>query len=213
MPSVLIVSTSHPSMTKEGSGTTGLWAEELASPYYVFKNAGYDVKIVSVAGGKIPFDEGSLAPPFLTPEVEKFLVDLTAMREVADSPAVSASMTGHDAIYLPGGECSSRPFAGKVVSSVCHGVAGLLNVKDEGGTPILKGKQATGFSNSEEAAVGKDKLVPFLLETEMKAKGAEYSSGADWSVHAVADGRLITGQNPQSSARVAELVVQALKLA
>ncbi|MEW5300434.1 MAG: hypothetical protein WDW36_003364 [Sanguina aurantia] len=212
----------------KGSGTTGLWAEELASPYYVFKNAGYDVKIVSVAGGKIPFDEGSLAPPFLTPEVEKFLVDLTAMREVADSPAVSASMTGHDAIYLPGGHGAVWDFpdnttlislleayhkAGKVVSSVCHGVAGLLNVKDEGGTPILKGKQATGFSNSEEAAVGKDKLVPFLLETEMKAKGAEYSSGADWSVHAVADGRLITGQNPQSSARVAELVVQALKLA
>ena len=101
-------------------------------------------------------------------------------------------------------------FNTKIICAVCHGPAGLLGATNEAGESILKGKRATGFSNAEEKAVAKDKLVPYSLEDRMKALGAEYECGADWSEFVVIDGNLITGQNPQSSRALAEAVTKAL---
>ncbi|MEW5307153.1 MAG: hypothetical protein WDW36_009566 [Sanguina aurantia] len=226
MVAVLIVSTSH-SILGETGEATGSWAEEVASPYYLFKAAGYTVDITSIAGGEIPFDEPSLAPPYLTKDVERFLLDDDAMAQVFESRVFSSvSADAYDAVYLPGGHGTCWDFpgnatlkqlvetfwkSGKVVSAVCHGVIGLLEANDESGACILAGKQATGFSNTEEFAVVKEKIVPFLLEDAMKAKGAIYTAAGNWKVHALRDGKLVTGQNPQSSARVAELVIEALQ--
>lgn len=228
---VLIVSTSHEALGDTGE-KTGLWMEELAHPYFTFKDHGLDVTIASIAGGEIPVDEASLGPPFATAEVKKFLLDDTAMAQVLESVPLAdvADWAAYDTVFLPGGHGSSWDFpddpllikvvgglarAGKVVAAVCHGVGGLVNVKDAEGEPIVKGREATGFSDAEEYAVAKEKVVPFLLEDRLRQLGATYSKAKEnWGVHALLDARkpfpLVTGQNPASSALAAELVIEAL---
>jgi putative intracellular protease/amidase len=174
----------------------------------------------------VPFDEASLAPPYLTKEAEKFILNEKVMEQLENSKPISeVDFLSYDAIFLPGGHgtCVDLPTnetllkglsaahsAGKIISAVCHGPTGLVNVKDANGEPIVKGKNVTGFSDSEEIAVGKDHLVPFLLEAKLKEMGGVYSKGSDWHPHAVRDGSLITGQNPQSSRATADLINEAL---
>jgi putative intracellular protease/amidase len=222
---VLIICTSA---AKLGDLSTGSWLEEIAAPFYVFKEAGYDVDIASISGGKIPLDEASLSGDFLTDTAKKFQSDAEASKALENSKsAVDITDTSaYAAIFVPGGhgiaaDGPNNPVlqkllvdfhdSGKVISSVCHGPIALTHVKLSNGNWLLKGKKVTGFSNSEETAVEKIKYMPFLIEDRLKEEGGSYSKGDDWSVHVVTDGKLVTGQNPQSSEGVAKAVLAVLK--
>lgn len=224
---VLVILTSHAVMGDSGQ-PTGLWAEELTTPYYAFIDAGAAVDIVSIDGGEVPIDPHSVRPSGQNPEsVERFLKDETAMRAIKASRKIDAgAVGGYDAVFLPGGHGTmwdmpgntalaallSRAWTdGKVVAAVCHGPAGLVGAKDGDGRPIVSGRRVSAFSNAEEAAMGLSKTVPFLLESRLRELGARYESGPNFEPHAVRDGRLVTGQNPASSEEVARLVLEAVK--
>lgn len=225
---VLIVATSHDKLGETGQ-PTGCWVEEVASPYYAWRSKGYQVTIASIKGGEIPFDPASKAGDFCTPEATNFLNDKEAQEKVNNSkPAADmlGSVEEFDAIFLPGGHGivydgpKSKELkellekfwaAGKVVSAVCHGPAGLVTACAADGNSIVKGKQVTGFTNTEEIAVNKQDAVPFLLEDKLKELGGLYErSEGDWASFVVSDGQLITGQNPGSSKAVAEAVIEAV---
>ncbi|KAG6556501.1 hypothetical protein Mapa_001827 [Marchantia paleacea] len=221
---ILILSTSHDQLI--GGDPTGLWAEELVAPYYIFKEAGAHVDIISVKGGKIPLDEGSLAEGMVTPEVKTFLKEDSLRSYLENTKPVSEfkdAAQSYDAIYLPGGHgvcfdvasdktCISlvESFwaANKVVGAVCHGPCGLVEVKDPSGNPIVKDRTVSGFTNTEEEAVGKTDKVPFLLETRLIELGGKFEKAGDWQPFGVKDGKLVTGQNPASSAKVAKLILE-----
>lgn len=220
---VLIVSTSHDKLGATDIAT-GLWAEELAAPYYIFQEAGIHVDIASVKGGKIPIDPGSLQGG-LSDHTHRYLKDDELKSKMDNSIKLSDVSEDYDAVFLPGGhgvcyDCPENPEViallekhwaqGKIISAVCHGPVSLVNIKSPDHEYIVKGKKVAGFTNTEEEAVGKTDVVPFLLEDKLKELGALYERGPDWVPYAVADGNLITGQNPQSSAKVAELIVSAL---
>lgn len=222
---ILIVLTSHGVMGNTGH-KTGVWMEELTTPYYAFRDAGVDVEIASIDGGDVPVDPNSLAEQDEPASVKRFLADKAAMEHLHHSVSIATlTATPYAAIYMPGGHGTmwdlpdSAPLQtllstawsqGKVLGAVCHGPAGLLNVKDAHGQSILAGRHVSGFANTEEVAAGLDHVVPFALETEIRARGALYEKGGDFQPHAVRDGHLITGQNPQSSAEVARLVLQSI---
>lgn len=222
---ILIVLTSHGVMGDTGH-KTGVWMEELTTPYYAFRDAGIDVEIASIEGGEVPVDPNSLAEQDEPASVKRFLADKGAMDRLHHSvKAAELSARPFAAVYLPGGHgtmwdlpdsaalsslLSSAWQEGKILGAVCHGPAGLLNVKDAKGQFILAGRHVGGFSNTEEVAAGLDHVVPFALETSLRERGALYEKGADFQPHAVQDGQLITGQNPQSSQEVAKLILQAI---
>eukprot|EP00668_Euglena_longa_P040834 GGOE01053750.1.p1 GENE.GGOE01053750.1~~GGOE01053750.1.p1 ORF type:complete len:253 (-),score=93.74 GGOE01053750.1:4-702(-) len=226
---VLIVITSASDL---GGHPTGYWLEEVAAPYNVFRAAGLQVTLASITGGKPPVDANSLADMFVTEDCKRFKEDAAAQAALASTQPVSlflevAKAGQIDAVFLPGGHGTAADFPesvplrqvleavyskGGVVSAVCHGPCGLVNVTDVAtGQPLVKGKQVTGFSNEEEEQVGLTSKVPFLLEDGLKEKGGVYSKLDPWTPHAVADGRLVTGQNPQSSHATAVKVVEVLK--
>eukprot|EP00887_Chlorella_sp_A99_P004857 scaffold4.g4857.t1 len=190
---------------------------------------GYQVDVASVKGGEIPFDPASKEGDLATPQARAFLQDKAAREAVRSSlPLAEVHADAYDAVFLPGGhgvmwdlpgnEALRRLLeemwaAGKVVSAVCHGPAGLVDARDAGGEPLVKGRAVTGFSNAEEEEVKKAKIVPFLLEAraagapaggacdKLKELGADYSAARPWAPYALASGRLVTGQNPASSRR------------
>lgn len=224
---ILAIATLHDKLGDSGQ-PTGLWISELAEPYYVFKEAGYDVTIASPKGGAIPIDPASQQGDFYTSEAKRFLeADDEAKQSLHNSVPLDqvTEPESYDAIFLPGGHgpvydlaksqkagdiLTKAYAAGKIVAAVCHGPAGLVLAKD-GDKPLVSGKKVTGFSNSEERAVGKDKYVPFLLEDKLKELGGKYECTGDWQPFVVQDGRLITGQNPASSKELGEKVVKALE--
>lgn len=225
--SILFVVTSHGKLGKTGEAT-GLWLEELAAPYYAFIDAGYHVDIVSIAGGPVPIDPRSRADLGQNPpSVERFLADPEAMEAIEDSRSVgNVNGTIYAAVFLPGGHGTmwdlpdSHPLAeliaetyesGRVVAAVCHGPAGLVNVRLSNGDPLVKGREVSAFTDSEEAAVGLTKAVPFLLESKLAELGAIIRSGPDFEPFAVVDENLVTGQNPPSSEKVAQLVMGVLE--
>lgn len=206
---------------------TGLWFEELATPYYAFLDTGASVTLASIAGGTAPIDPRSVKPKGENEDsVDRFLGDEAASGALTDTlPLSTIDISEYDAVFLPGGHGTmwdlpesaelaallGKAWAdGKVVAAVCHGPAGLVNVKDETGAPLVNGRRVTGFSDSEERAAGLDEAVPFLLETRLRELGGRYESVADFQPFAIADGRLVTGQNPASSALTAKLTLEAL---
>eukprot|EP00249_Psilotum_nudum_P007236 c20416_g1_i1 orf=434-1117(-) len=221
---ILAICTSHDKLGATDR-PTGLWIEELVAPYYILTEAGLEVDVASTKGGKIPIDPGSLQEGSITDHVKRYLKDDELLKKVENSVAIKDADETYDGVFLPGGHgivydgpenpelialLEKHWAQGKVVSAVCHGPAGLCGVKDPDSEPIVKGRKVTGFTNSEEAAVGKTDVVPFLLEDKLKDLGGIYECGPNWSPFAVADGNLITGQNPQSSAKVAQLILAAL---
>jgi putative intracellular protease/amidase len=223
---VLMIVTSHSTMGDTGKAT-GIWAEELAAPYYIFQDAGMEVEIASPKGGKVPFDPASIKPQGQNEaSIERFLADPVAQRKVAESlVAMAVDTAGFDAVFLPGGHGAMWDLpndagvtraveaafaANKVIAAVCHGPAGLVTAKRPDGKSILFGKQVNGFTNEEEAAAGQIAVVPFLLETRMRELGGKFEKAPNWQVFAVRDGQLITGQNPNSSTLVAQHVLAAL---
>ncbi len=223
---ILIVLTSHSELGNTGN-KTGFWIEEFAAPYYALKEAGADITIASPKGGQPPIDPKSDEPSSQTPATIRFKADTALQKILANTQKLSdISADDFDAVFYPGGHgpmwdltndaasiklIESFWKSKKPVASVCHAPSVLLNVKDENGDFLVKGKRVTGFTNTEEAAVKLTDIVPFLLEDELKKKGGLYSKKADWASYVVKDGLLITGQNPASSEAVAHELLELLK--
>lgn len=222
---ILIVLTSHDRLGDTGE-KTGFWLEELAAPYYVFKDEGAELTLASPAGGQPPLDPKSSSEDAQTDDTRRFEDDAEAMEALANTVSLSEVTAEHfDAVFYPGGHgplwdlvddktsiALIKAFwnAGKPVSAVCHAPIVLANVTMDNGAHLLKGKTVTGFTNGEEEAVGLTEVVPMLVEDTMKDRGARYTKGEDFAPFSVTDGRLITGQNPASSRAVAQSVLEAL---
>lgn len=225
---VFIVFTSHDRLGDTGK-KTGFWLEELAAPYYVFKDAGAEITLASPLGGRPPLDPKSDEPAFQTETTRRFVADAAANAALDDTVRLdSVDQNDFDTVFYPGGhgpmwDLAEDPAsialieafwaAEKPVALVCHAPGVLHRVRNADGTPFVRGRHVTGFTNSEEEAVGLTEVVPFLVEDELSGQGAVFSKGEDWGVHTVVDGRLITGQNPASSAEAARALVAALAAA
>ena len=219
---ILLVLTSHDQLGNTGH-KTGFWLEEFASPYYVFKDAGAQITLASPKGGQPPIDPKSDAPDAQTAATRRFAEDAEAQRLLATSlPLAQVRAEDFDALFYPGGhgplwdlaeDASSIALIerfialGKPVGAVCHAPGVLRHVKAADGTPLVRGKRVTGFSNSEEEAVALTDVVPFLVEDMLKAHGGVYGRAADWHSHVEVDGLLVTGQNPASSDASAEALL------
>lgn len=225
-PRILMIVTSHARLGDTGK-PTGLWAEELAVPYFTLVDAGAEVTLASPAGGPAPIDPGSLKPAGENdPVVERFLADAALQARLAATPrAADFDGAAFDAVFFPGGHGTmwdlpvdagvtsavERAFAAdRLIASVCHGAAGLVTARRPDGQSIVKDLRVNAFTDAEEVAVGLDAVVPFLLETRLRALGGRFEGAGNWQPFAVRDGQLITGQNPQSSHLVAERLLAAL---
>ncbi len=223
---VLIVLTSHSELGATGK-KTGFWIEEFAAPYYVLADAGAELTIVSPQGGQPPVDPKSELTDAQTPATERFYSDNEVIDKVAHTLRLSeVNQKDYDAVFYPGGHGPLWDLANdeysihliedfynhqKPIAFVCHAPAALIKVKAENGEPLVKDKKVTGFSDAEEEAVNLTKIVPFLLEVELKRLGAKYSKGENWISYVKRDGLLITGQNPASSAEAARLLLSTLQ--
>lgn len=222
----LMVLTSHDKLGDTGK-KTGFWLEEFAAPYYIFKDANVDITLASPNGGQPPLDPKSDEPDFQTEATKRFKGDVDAQATLANTLKLSdIDPDNFDAVFYPGGHgplwdlaedrdsidlIESMYAAGKPIAAVCHAPAVLRNAKAPDGEPLVKGKSVTGFSNSEEDAVQLSEIVPFLVETDLKLKGANYSKADDWQAYVITDGNLITGQNPASSELTAKTILERIK--
>ena len=207
---------------------TGLWLGEAVHFVHKVEAAGYAVDYVSPQGGYTPIDPHSLAKDMASQIDWEWYHDKGFMNRLgATLKPDQVNPDDYVAIYYTGGhgviwdypdnpqlQALSRHIyeRGGVVSSVCHGAVGLLNIRRSDGELLIKGKKLTGFSNEEEKLAGLADVVPYLTESELMKRGAQYlKAGTPWAPFAIADGRLITGQNPASGGPVADLVLAAIK--
>jgi putative intracellular protease/amidase len=223
---ILIVLTSHDQLGNTGK-KTGFWLEELAAPYYVFKDAGAKLTLASPHGGKPPLDPSSADPAAQTAATRRFDADAEATAALAHTARLAdMKVADFDAVFYPGGHgplwdlvvdpasialIEAALAAHKPVAAVCHAPGVLRDVRTPDGSPLVKGMAVTGFTDSEEAAVGLTEVVPFLVEDMLRSQGGSYSKTDDWGVHVVQDGLLITGQNPASSGPAAEMLLKVLR--
>jgi putative intracellular protease/amidase len=209
---VLMVITSHDQLGNTGR-KTGFWLEELAAPYYTFKDAGVEITLASPKGGRPPLDPKSNEADFRTNLTVRFEKDEAAQAQL-DKTLPLAS--GHGPMWDLAEDKNSIKLiesfiaAGKPIGIVCHSTGALRHVKAPDGNLLVKGKEVTGFTNGEEEEVGLTKVVPFLVEDEMMKLGAVFSKTANWTSHVVTDGLLITGQNPHSSGPAAKTLMAAV---
>jgi len=224
MPKVVIVNTSASELKGH---PTGVWLEEAACPYYLFKEAGFEVVLASTAGGPVPIDQGSVSGDFFTDACKKFLHDPDAIGALSHSVKLSdVDLSTVDCLYMSGGHGTAVDFfdnatlkaaietvynAGKVVAADCHGPICLAQCNKADGTPLVAGLECTGFTNSEEAAVQLTEKVPFLIETKFEELGGKFSKGEDWGSNVTTAGNLICGQNPASSEACAKACIDFLK--
>jgi putative intracellular protease/amidase len=223
---VLMVITSHDQLGNTGR-KTGFWLEELAAPYYVFKDAGVEITLASPKGGRPPLDPKSNEPEFRTALTRRFEKDAAAEAQLDKTLRLdSVKQEDFDTLFYPGGHgpmwdlaedknsvklIESFIAAGKTIAVVCHSTGALRHVRTPDGKMLVQGKEVTGFTNGEEDEVSLTHVVPFLVEDEMMKLGAVFSKVANWGVHVVSDGQLITGQNPHSSGPAAKILMAALK--
>ena len=222
---VLFVLTSHDQLGTTGK-KTGFWIEEFATPYYYFVDNNIDVVVATPKGGQAPIDPKSNEPDFQTESTKRFFKDAVSQKVLAQTKKLSqVDERDFDAIFYPGGHGPMWDLANdkssialiksfyehnKPLAFVCHGSAALVNVKDDKDRHLIAGKKITAFCNTEEEAVQLTTVVPFSLEDKLKERGALYDKGADWSSFTVTDGLLLTGQNPQSSHKVAEHLLKMI---
>ncbi len=222
---ILMVLTSHDTLGHTGR-KTGFWLEELAAPYYVFKDAGAEVVLASPRGGKPPLDPKSNEPSFQTDTTRRFEADGEAMSALSDTARLDAVTPGDfSAVFYPGGhgplwDLAEDPTsiglieatlgAGKPVALVCHAPGVLRHAKAPDGKPLVAGRNVAGFTNTEEEAMGLTQVVPFLVEDDLKRNGGRFSKVDDFKPHVVSDGLLITGQNPASSGPAAKALIEQL---
>jgi len=223
---ILLVLTSHGELGDTGK-KTGFWLEELAAPYYALKDAGSEIVLASPKGGQPPLDPKSDDPDAQTEDTRRFKADAAAQAQLAATvPLASVKADDFDAVFYPGGHgplwdlandaasialIQAFARADKPTGFVCHAPGVLKSVNAENGQPLVEGRKVTGFTNSEEEAVGLTAVVPFLVENVLSANGGEYSKGPDWGSYVVVDGKLVTGQNPASSREAAEALLGLLK--
>ncbi|SMG25901.1 type 1 glutamine amidotransferase domain-containing protein [Arenibacter troitsensis] len=222
---ILFVLTSHDKLGDTGK-KTGFWIEEFANPYYTLLDKGADITLATPKGGVAPIDPSSDTPDASTKDTQRFKNDAVAQEKIKNTLALSEiDPNDYDAIFYPGGHGPLWDLANdatsislieafnrqkKPVGFVCHAPAALKGVKNDDGSPLVKGKKVTGFTNTEEEAVQLTKVVPFLVEDMLKENGGIYSKKSDWAPYAVQDGNLITGQNPASSELVAQKLLVSL---
>lgn len=222
---VLIVLTSHDQLGDTGL-KTGFWLEELAAPYYRFKDAGAEITLASPKGGQPPLDPKSNEPAFQTEQTHRFEADHEALAALATTAVLgTVTVDDFDTVFYPGGHgplwdlaedkdsirlIQDSLRADKPVALVCHAPGVLRHATNEDGSPLVQGKNVTGFTNTEEEAVQLTTVVPFLVEDELKAQGGNYSKGPDWEPYVLRDGLLITGQNPASSALAADTLLEVV---
>jgi putative intracellular protease/amidase len=225
MKKVLMVLTSHDRLGQTGK-PTGFWLEEFTTPYYVLKDAGVQITLASPLGGQPPLDPKSDDPSAQTESTGRFRNDPEAQAALAHTHRLQEmNAADFDAVFYPGGHgplwdlavdpdsialIEAMLASGKPVATVCHGPAVLREARNPDGIPLVAGRKVTGFTNSEEEAVGLTEIVPFLVEDMLIANGGLFSRAADWQPHAVSDGLLITGQNPASSDLVATALLAQL---
>lgn len=223
---ILFVLTSHDKLGDTGK-KTGFWVEEFANPYYTLLDKGAHITIATPKGGAAPIDPSSDAPDAATAYTERYDNDVEAKKRIANTKVLAdMNVNDFDAVFYPGGHGPLWDLANdatsialiekfnsqnKPVAFVCHAPAALKDVKNADGTPLVNGKNVTGFTNTEEAAVELTDVVPFLVEDMLKKNGGIYSKKDDWQPYAIQDENLITGQNPASSEFVAEKLLQNLK--
>ncbi len=224
---ILMVLTSHDQLGNTGK-KTGFWLEEFAAPYYTFKDAGATITLASPRGGQPPLDPKSDTPDAQTKDTQRFKIDSAAQTALAHTLKLSEVAAGDfDAVFYPGGHgplwdlaedaasialIEATLAAGKPVALVCHAPGVLRHVKAANGDLVVRGKNVTGFTNSEEQAVGLTEIVPFLVEDMLKNNGGNYAKVADWQPYVLKDGLLITGQNPASSEPAAKELLEQLSL-
>lgn len=222
---ILMVLTSHDELGDTGN-KTGFWLEEFAAPYFVFKDAGAEVKLASPKGGQPPLDPSSDADNAQTEATKRFKGDQEAQRELANTAVLSTvTADGFDAVFYPGGhgplwdlaedgDCKTliETFAAsdRPIGAVCHAPAVFKHTRGTDGKPLVAGRKVTGFTNSEEEGVGLTNVVPFLVEDMLTANGGTYQNGDDWASFVVTDGKLVTGQNPASSEEAAHKLLSLL---
>ncbi len=222
---ILMVLTSHDKLGDTGN-KTGFWLEEFAAPYYVFKDAGAEITLASPKGGQPPLDPSSDADDAQTDATKRFKGDDAAQKELANTEVLSSvSADGFDAIFYPGGHgplwdlaedkasinlIESFAASDRPVGAVCHAPAVFKHIKGTDDKPLVSGKTVTGFTNTEEEAVGLTDVVPFLVEDMLKTNGGTYKKGDDWASFVVTDGKLVTGQNPASSEEAAHKLLSLL---
>src|SRR5580700_10620005 len=221
---ILMVLTSHDQLGNTGR-RTGLWLEEFAAPYFVFRDAGIELTLASPKGGQPPIDPKSDTPANQTPAMARYKQD-TAAQKVFSQTAKLADMKAEDfdTVFYPGGhgpmwDLAESPESialleafynsGKPIALVCHSPGVLRHVTYQG-APLVKGKHVTGFTNGEEEEMQLTKVVPFLVEDELMRLGAIFEKMADWKPFFVVDGRLITGQNPASSTLADQNLIELL---
>jgi len=222
---VLMVLTSHDQLGNTGR-KTGFWLEELAAPYYVFRESGAEITLASPKGGRPPLDPKSNEPEFRTDLTRRFEKDAAAEAQLDKTVRLdSLKQESFNTVFYPGGHgpmwdlaedknsaklIESFLAAGKPIALVCHAPGVLRHVKTPDGKSLVQGKKVTGFTDGEEEEVGLTKVVPFLVEDEMINLGATFSKVKNWGVHTVTDGQLITGQNPASSGPAAKVLIEKL---
>lgn len=222
---LLFVLTSHDVLGNTNK-KTGFWIEEFATPYYFFKDKGYEIVVATPKGGQAPIDPKSNEPAFQTSATKRYFADSPTQTILSKTVKLaSVNQKDFDAVFYPGGHGPMWDLVNdkasisliqdfynhqKPIAFVCHGSAALVNTKDKNGKYLIDGKKITGFCNSEEEAVQLTKVVPFALESKLKERGAIYEKGTDWSAFAINDGLILTGQNPQSSELVAEKLLDLL---
>jgi len=223
---ILFVLTSHDKLGDTGK-KTGFWVEEFANPYYTLLDKGANITIATPKGGAAPIDPSSDSPDASTEDTDRFNSDAEARAHIANTKVLAdINPDDFDAVFYPGGHGPLWDLANdktsialiekfnsqdKPVAFVCHAPAALKGVKNTDGSPLVKGKKVTGFTNTEEEAVGLTDVVPFLVEDMLNENGGIYSKKEDWAAYAIKDGNLITGQNPASSELVAEKLLESLK--
>lgn len=223
---ILMVLTSHDRLGDTGK-KTGFWLEEFAAPYYVFKDAGATLTLASPQGGQPPLDPKSDEPDAQTEATRRFRADPQAQQALANTVRLAGvAADDFDAVFYPGGHgplwdlaqdadsirlIEAMLAAGKPVAAVCHAPGVLGRVKGPDGAAVVKGRRVTGFTNTEEAAVGLTEVVPFLVEDMLVQNGGQFSKAGDWEPYVVTDGLLVTGQNPASSEPGAHALLALLK--
>ncbi len=221
---ILMVLTSHDQLGQTGR-KTGFWLEEFAAPSFVFRDAGADLTIASPKGGQPPFDPKSDLPENQTPAMARFKHDAGAQEALANTVRLAdVKARDYDTVFYPGGhgpmwDLAESPLSiallesfynsGKPIALVCHAPGVLRHVTYEG-APLVKGKRVTGFTNGEEEEVQLTHVVPFLVEDELRRLGAVFEKVANWEPFSIADGRLITGQNPASSTSAAKRLLKLM---
>jgi putative intracellular protease/amidase len=222
---ILMVMTSHSKLGNTGH-KTGVWLEEFAAPYFVFRDAGLDITLASPRGGHPPIDPQSERPEAQTAATRRLYDDKEARAWLATTAKLrDVAKQEFDAVFYPGGhgplwDLAEDPVSielietmyrvGRPVAAVCHGPAALRHARGIGDFSLVKDKTVTGFTNTEEAAAGLADVVPFRVEDMLRENGGRFTRAPNWFPHSETDGNLITGQNPASAEPTAKAVLLAL---